>query len=92
MPQTIFKSILTTSSFSQAEARAWAGGEGIWDGDEVSLGRQLPEAEERPESGQPRVQHRGQLVPRVLAQTEAAGHYSNRWHQSEVISLTADYL
>ena len=67
MPPTIFKSILTTSSFSQAEARAGAGGEGIRDGDEIILGRQLSEAEERPESGQPRVQHRGQLIPRVLA-------------------------
>ena len=65
MPQSILKSILT--SYSQAEARTGAGGEGVRDGDEVSLRRQLPEAEEGPESGQPRVKHRGQLVPRVLA-------------------------
>ena len=65
MPQINLKSILT--SYSQAEARAGAGGEGVRDGDEVSLGRQLPEAEEGPESGQPRIQHRGQLIPRVLA-------------------------
>ena len=53
---------------SQAETRAGPGWEGIWDGHEVSLW-QLQEAEEGPQE----LQHRGQLVTRVLAQTEAAG-------------------
>ena len=51
---------------SQAETRAGPGWEGIWDGHEVSLWQ---EAEEGPQE----LQHRGQLVTRVLAQTEAAG-------------------
>ena len=71
----VVKSFQQQQLLSQAETRAGAGGEGLGDRDEVRVWRQLPEAEERPEHGQPGLQHRGQLLPRVLAQTEATGDF-----------------